>query len=268
MNFYLSTTADFGPSYEDPKNIGPTAALAKLHKVGLELAEFCIVSNFDERYDIISRQISEKKKMVGDVLLHAPFNELCPAAIDPWIREVAEKRFLQTFDEAVKWGAKKIIVHTGFDPMIYRKEWFVPQSVGFWKKILEKRPEGIQLVLENVMEEDPYMIRDIVDQIGDPQFQVCLDIGHANLMPVKVMDWIRAYGDRISHFHIHNNEGKQTVGLVAAKDDLHHGLGNGCIDVQEVLDYAGEHLPKATITVETTYLEESIEWLIQKSYLK
>jgi len=267
VKFYLSTTADFEPSYLDPENMGPCALLASEYGIGLEIADFCICSNLDERYEITERLIRRKKEKVPDLLMHAPFNELCPAAIDPWIREVAKKRYLQIFREAVKFGVRKLVVHTGFDPMIYRKEWFVPQSVGFWKDLLTDCPEGLTLVLENVMEKDPEILIDICDGVDDSRFRICLDIGHANLMPVSVTQWIDRMGDRISHLHIHNNEGSMTKDLIAAKDDLHHGLGNGKIDVDAVLKKMQEICPDVTVTVETIYIEESADWLRERGYI-
>lgn len=268
MKFYLSTTADLAPSYEDPENMGPCAPLAKEHGLGLEIADFCICSNLDERYEITSRLIARKKQLVPDLLMHAPFNELCPAAIDPWVREVANKRYLQIFSEAEKYGAKKLVVHTGFDPMLYRKEWFVPQSVEFWKKLLESCPENLQLVLENVMETEPDMIREICEEVGDERFRICLDIGHANLMPVKVPDWVLAFGNRLSHLHIHNNKGRVTKGQIAAADDLHHALGDGVLDIDTVLKLVQKTSPQATVTVETTHIVESVNWLQERGYIR
>lgn len=268
VKFYLSTTADFGPSYENPKDMGPCAKLAVEHGLGLEIADFCICSNLDERYPIMEKLIRRKQELVPDLLMHAPFNELCPAAIDPWIREIAKKRFLQIFGETVKFNAKKLVVHTGFDPMIYRKEWFVPQSIGFWKDLLKECPEGLELVLENVMEKEPDMLVEICDGVADERFRICLDIGHANLMPVPVREWLSTIGGRLSHMHVHNNEGSRTKELIAAKDDLHHALGNGILDVDCILKQAAGIREDITITVETTYIEDSVKWLIERSYIR
>lgn len=268
MKFYLSTTADFAPSYENPEDMGPCAPLAAEHGLGLEIAEFCICSDLDERRELTERLLKRKRCLVSELLLHAPFNELCPAAIDPMIREVAEKRFLQTFEIAAKYGMKKLVVHTGFDPMIYRKEWFIPQSVQFWKKLLKKKPEGLMLVLENVMETDPEIPLAICEEVNDPDFRLCLDIGHANLMPVPVNDWITAYGPLLSHLHIHNNAGSVTKGIIAAKDDTHSALGDGILDIEQILRRLKKENPDVTVTVETTKIKESVEWLTERSLIR
>lgn len=267
MRFYLSTTADFEPSYLDPENMGPCAKLASKYGLGLEIGDFCICENLAERYEITKKLICKKQKLVSDFTMHAPYNELCPAAMDPWIREVAKRRFLQMFKETEKTGAKKLVVHTGFDPMIYCKEWFIPESVKFWKDLLKSCPEGLVLVLENVMEENPENQIEICDGVSDERFKVCLDIGHANLSPAPVTDWVISLGKRISHMHIHNNEGRRTKGLMSAKDDLHRALGDGKIDVDAVLKEVQKTNPDVTVTVETTYIAESVKWLEERGYI-
>lgn len=257
--FYISTSADFSYSYENPDDIGPSAPLAKENGMGLELAEYCITYNIDDNLENTDRLIRERMAYTDDVLFHAPYNELCPAAIDPMIREVAKKRYLQTFPLAERYGAKKIIVHSGFDPMLYRREWFIPESVAFWKDMLSFLPDGIILTLENVMETAPDITKSIVDGVDDPRFRLCLDIGHANLMPVPVSEWINVFGDGLSHLHIHNNEGPNYSGICAA-GDLHHAPGDGIMDIAALLDTI--KVP-VTATLETQYIREAVDWVNQ-----
>ena len=44
--------------------------------------------------------------------------------------------------------------------------WYVEQSILFWKAFLEEDP-GVQIVLENVLEEDPQWLLDIVKCVGE-----------------------------------------------------------------------------------------------------
>lgn len=255
--FYISTSADFSYSYENPDDIGPSAPLAKENGMGLELAEYCITYNIDDNFENTDRLIKERLAYTNDVLFHAPYNELCPAAIDPMIREVAKKRYLQVFPLAKSYGAKKIVVHSGFDPMLYRREWFVPESVEFWKDILEYLPEGMLLTLENVMEPDPEITKSVVSGVNDPRFRLCLDIGHANLMPVPVSEWINVFGDDLSHLHVHNNDGPVHNGIAAA-GDKHRAPGNGVMDVKALLKSV--RVP-VTATLETQQLREAVAWV-------
>ena len=148
-NLYLST-------------IAPDAAgTARKWGVNLEIAEFCTAWNMDDRFSEVDREVRGKIKGVGSLLLHAPFNELFPCAIDPKARELAAARFRQAIALAKNYGARKVILHGGYNPWIYYPAWYVEQSILFWKDFLLDDP-GVELVLENVLETDPTWLLDIV----------------------------------------------------------------------------------------------------------
>ena len=194
---YLSTIADDAPE---------TAAA---YGLGLELAEFCTASNMDadfERTDALARA---KMKRAGRAMLHAPFNELCPSAIDPLVLDVAKKRYAQAYELARGYGMRRMVVHSGFVPLIYFPEYFTGRAVDFWREYLKKLPADFTLVMENVLEDAPDMLIDIVRGVGDPRFKLCLDIGHANITKkgLAIEDWTRAVLPYLGHSHLHNNFG-------------------------------------------------------------
>ena len=193
-NIYLST-------------IAPDAAeTARKWGVHLEIAEFCTAWNMDREFPAVDRAVREKIEGVGSLLLHAPFNELFPCAIDPKARELAATRYRQAIDLAKGYGAKKVIIHGGYNPWIYYPVWYVEQSIVFWKDFLQQNP-GVDLVLENVLETDPAWLLDIVKGVDDPRLRLCLDIGHVNAYSqVPLMQWLESWKDYLSHFHIHNND--------------------------------------------------------------
>ena len=61
--------------------------------------------------------------------LNAPFNELCPAAVDPMIVDVAKMRYKQTFILTCSYGIGNMIVHQGYIPTFYSNDWFVSHSI-------------------------------------------------------------------------------------------------------------------------------------------
>jgi len=67
---------------------------------------------------------------------HAPFAELIPCAIDPLVREIAKKRYLQSVALAQSLGINRIVIHGGFIPTVYFPEWYIAESVKFWKEFL------------------------------------------------------------------------------------------------------------------------------------
>ena len=225
--------------------------LARKYDLGLELTDFTWAVRLDEP-DALE---AAKAKMAGisRFWLHAPFAELCPCAIDPQVRSVAKARLLQTVETAQKLGISRIVVHAGFIPTVYFPEWFVPQSVEFWKELLEQVPEGMTLALENVMEPGPEMQVQIVSAVSDPRLRLCLDVGHANceLSRTRPEDWVAPMLPWLSHVHLHDNFGK---------NDLHLPLGQGNLPVERLLRRLLTE-SDVTFTLENQNCAASLAWL-------
>ena len=166
---FLSTIADDAPE------------TARAFGVGLELAEYCMASNMDVDFDATDVAVRTKIEGLQSVMLHAPFNELCPSAIDPIILDVAKKRYAQAYELARYYGIRRMVVHSGFIPLVYFPGYFTERSVQFWRDYLKTLPGDFTIMLENVLEDSPDMLIDIVKGVGDPRFRLCLDIGHANI---------------------------------------------------------------------------------------
>ena len=224
-NIYLSTIAS------------DAVRVAKEYSVNLEIAEYCTAWNMDEKFEGVDQVVQKKLDGISQSVLHAPFNELFPCAIDKKARELASNRYRQAIDLAKHYGSTKVTIHGGYNPWIYFPVWYVEQSVLFWKEFLETDP-GVQIVLENVLETEP---------------QWLLDIGHVNAYSeISVMEWLEACAPYISHFHVHNNDGTQ---------DQHNALNNGRIPMKEFLLRAEALCPDATFTFELMKDEPSMAWL-------
>ena len=134
------------------RNIQPRLAIATMcgkwqqiaeeYGVAIELDQYCQAENMDgtkgEKVEAVIRKSLEKYK---GLVLHAPFNELFPAAIDPKARQLAMDRLQQAANLAIIYGVKKMVVHSGFMPHVYFKEWHIPRSVEFWTEFMEDKPE-------------------------------------------------------------------------------------------------------------------------------
>ena len=165
---------------------------ARRHGLGLEIAEYCTAANLDSPTLEVSAAAARHRRAAERFVFHAPFNELCPAAIDPLAVELTRKRYRQALAAAKGWSCSLAVLHTGFIPTVYFPEWFVEKSVAFWTEFLSEVPENMTLCLENVMEPSPQIPVDIVRQVDDPRLRLCLDVGHANaeLSRTPVMDWV------------------------------------------------------------------------------
>ena len=232
------------------------ADIARAYCLGLEIAEYCTAWNMDDEFDAVHPQVL--KKLTGECLLHGPYNELFPCAIDRQARALAAKRYRQAIELAKGYGAKKVIIHGGYNPWIYYPVWYVEQSIVFWKEFLKEDP-GVEIVLENVLETEPQWLLDIVRGVDDPRLRLCLDIGHVNAYSkISLYDWLESWAPFLSHFHIHNNDGTR---------DRHDPLNSGSIDIEAFLRRAETLCPDATYTFELMEAESSMIWLREKGLI-
>ena len=156
--------------------IAPDAAEeARRHGLGLEIAEYCTAWNMDEQFETTHAAVTKELTGVGRRLLHAPFNELFPCAVDPKARELAALRYRQAIALARRYDARKIVIHGGFNERLYYPCWYTEQSVVFWKDFLKEDP-GVDIVLENVLEERPEMMTGIFREVDSPRLRMCLDV--------------------------------------------------------------------------------------------
>lgn len=235
--------------------IDPNAhILAARHGFGLEIAEYCTAWNLDELFPQTQAQVAEKIRQCPRRILHAPFNELFPCAIDPKAQALAAERYRQAIAVARSIGAEKVVIHGGFHPKIYYPVWYIQRSIAFWQEFLQEDP-GVELVLENVLEEDPAWQAEILREVNHPNLRLCLDIGHVNAYsPVALSEWLRVWQPWLSHFHLHNNNGDM---------DAHAPLTEGSIPMQEFLKAAQSLCPEATFTLELMDGESSVRWLTE-----
>lgn len=242
-NLYLSTTAP------------DAASLARAQDLGVEIAEFCTAWNMDEALEETQKGLSQALAGISRRVLHGPFNELFPCAIDPYARRLAAYRYRQAVDLAKEYGASKVVIHGGFQPRMYYPVWYVEQSILFWKEFLQEDP-GVEIVLENVLEEKPEILRDILAGVDNPRLKMCLDIGHVNVYSqVPVETWMETCAPWLSHFHVHNNDGTW---------DTHSALTEGNLPIRKILDSIDRLCPEATVTLELLEAEPSLHWLLEE----
>ena len=236
---------------------GDAKALAQAHGVGLELDVFCTAANMDPPdFDTWDAEARACLAASDHFVFHAPFAELCPAAIDPKVRKVVRGRFDQAFALASSYGIRRMVVHGGVIPHVYFPEWFVEQSVSFWKAFLEDKPADLELLIENVLEDDPKLQAEIITGIGDPRVRACLDIGHANVQSgLPLTAWVDTLAPYLGHVHLHNNHGNR---------DSHNALQDGSILVKDLLHRLREKAPEATYTLEMMdSAASSLQWLLE-----
>lgn len=256
--------------------------MAKKYGLGLELNHICISENLDEdKIESTRNEIAADLETIGGrvPILHAPFTELCPGSIDHRAVELAMDRLKEAYAVAAEFGIKKMVVHSGYMPWLYFKEWHLEKSLDFWRAFMADKPADFCLCIENVFEDEPYMLKELAGKLDDPRVGICLDIGHANVMTGKsdlalgkalragvsgsgvlsVPQWIGVLGAHIKHFHLHNNDGNA---------DMHDSLQRGTLDAKEIFETIKRCCGQdVTFTIESRTCEDTIRWLAENKYI-
>ena len=131
--------------------VGKDAAeVIESYKTGVELDCFCWSVRLEEK-DAIDEALGYMK-LTNRHILHGPFTELYPAAIDPEAVDLAYKRLEQAYDISRRLGIDRMVVHSGYLPFIYFKEWHIEKSAQFWNNFMRNKDENFKIYIENVLE--------------------------------------------------------------------------------------------------------------------
>ena len=237
------------------------AAVAGEYGLGLEFNQTCISEALDKE----NREalLAEMRALKGrDYILHGPFTEIYPAAIDRRAREMARERLEEACEVCKALGVKRMVVHNGWLPFIYFKEWQAEKGAAFWQEFLRGKPADFFLYIENVLEDEPLMLADMMKRIKDPRINLCLDVGHAHAMTTEefpLQRWIKELAPYIGHFHLHNNHGRS---------DEHAAFDCGTLDMQSVIETAVRCCRRdATFTIEARDTRACARWLHERGYI-
>jgi len=233
----------------------------KSYGLGVELDEFCTAANMDDERLASSLEAAQRLTALSENrIFHAPFNDIFLSEIDPKMRALGKERLEQAFYMAQSLGYKRIVLHSGYVPFVYFKEWFVEQSAIFWKDFLKDKPQDARFMLENVLDDEPHTMRALTDKINDERFGLCFDMGHANVVTsVPVEEWVDVFGEKLYHIHAHNNYGDR---------DAHASPEQGSLDVAGLIRRAKEKSPLLSVTFELIDAQPGAEWLEKSGLLE
>lgn len=179
--------------------------------IGIELQDFTEPNLNDAEIERIVKSYKEiLKDFKGIKSLHGPFLDLKPASPDLSIRKFSYSRYLNAIEVGKELGIDYIIFHSQINPFLNEpkmRRLNNMQSKEFWKEILgETEYDGI-ILIENIFEETPTMLKEYIEAINMPNIRINLDIGHAKLGKVSLEEWIVQLKDYIEYMHIHSNNG-------------------------------------------------------------
>ena len=207
-----------------------------------------------ETHETFYRSISPRS-------LHGPFGDLSPGSCDRLIQQVTKDRFEFAYEQAINLRAKHVVLHHGYIPNTNTYKGWLNRSVGFWEEFLENKDSSITFYLENLLEHDPKLLKEVLLTFDHPNLKACLDVGHAfchSKHPVQY--WVEELGELIGYVHLHDNLGDQ---------DTHLSLGQGRIPLDQVCYLLERVAPDAIWALEVgpQNLEDSLFWLESHGYL-
>ncbi|MCF6239172.1 MAG: sugar phosphate isomerase/epimerase [Candidatus Marinimicrobia bacterium] len=208
------------PWLEIDKHLQRVLDLGLAPEIAIKGPEF---DTLDEKLlDQIGQKLAEAKVRPT---VHAPFFDLNPGALDPLIRKATYQRLSQSLAAATHLNAHLMVIHPGFDKWRYPNldQVWLALAKDFFPPLLERAAAcSCRLAIENIYEEAPDTLVQLVDEIDSQWFGHCFDAGHWHLFGKRSMtEWLDAIGPRLFHLHLHDNHGRA---------DEHLPVGDGTIN--------------------------------------
>lgn len=230
--------------------IGRYIGLVEKHRFNLEISIDYSMDNFSlsEIRDYAARLNELGIRMT----VHAPYNEIFLGAPDKLIREASLKRMDLAFEVIGFFNPLSVVVHLNFENRrfgFFYDEW-LSLTLDNIKKYINKCIEmGSILVIENVYEETPDVILEIISAMNGYPVYHCVDVGHVNAFSDSDLQmWIDKTSGFIRQFHLHDNDGT---------DDAHDAIGNGNINFNLIVDFISNMEKVPIITLEP-HTEENL----------
>ncbi len=198
---------------------------------GLEIQAFVDPNDFSNKKKVLSK-IKEYKKMLDQFpnfySIHGPIFDIKPHTVDNEIMKIVKKRVDGTLSIAERIGCKRVIFHTGVNPLISakrEKEFILSKQAEFWDHYVNKY-ESITICLENMWDFTPVFLKLLMKKVDHERLKICLDTGHLNVYSKSDIDiWFEELKDYIVHMHLHDNYGES---------DKHNAIGDGNTEWKKV----------------------------------
>ncbi len=160
------------------------------------------------------------------VTVNGPIFDLNPGSFDDFIREHTKNVFLRTIELSYSIGSPRVILTSGFSPFLDGEALIGWRNLAIevWKSCLDKATDhNVSICIENRYETVPDILTDLVSEMNNEMFGVCLDTGHVNVYSRKnLLHWVKELKEITMEIHLNDNNGKT---------DGHLALGEGTLDV-------------------------------------
>jgi len=176
--------------------------------------------------------------------VHAPFMDLSPGAVDKAVRGITREKLKKTAVMANVLGAVGMVCHPGYDRWRFGEavDVWLEGSIETWNEVLAVAGEKLPVMLENIFEEEPDTIYELLRYFDNKNLYFCFDSGHFNLFTkVTLEKWLSMLGNKIREMHLHDNYG--------TRDD-HMPIGMGTFPFRELKVFLNAHREGLILTAE------------------
>jgi sugar phosphate isomerase/epimerase len=180
-----------------------------------------------------------------EISLHGPFMDLSPGGVDRKIKEVTLDRLTKVMELAYYFKPKTIVFHPGYEKWKFDgnvKLW-LESSLQTWRPLVERAEKiGLVLAIENVFEETPDSIQNLLEEIDSPYLRFCFDTGHHHVFskaPFSI--WLGALGRYLIEVHLHDNHKEM---------DEHLPVGEGGFDFKGFFNLLSQFKLSPIYTIE------------------
>ncbi len=203
----------------------------RLQKVTVDYVELV-----DDGWHTLNQKRVSKLMKLGEetgltYTLHAPFANINIAAHSEATRSFVLKRLEKSMIFAKKLECRLMVFHpglrTGISMFYPGVDW--KKNVESVQKLLELgRKHEVEIAVENCPSKYGFLLKNVdqfsrfFGEVGE-EVGLVLDVGHSNI-DGQTIRLIEAFGEKIAHVHVHDNDGKH---------DLHLGVGSGTVNWRE-----------------------------------
>jgi sugar phosphate isomerase/epimerase len=142
--------------------------------------------------------------------VHAPFMDLSPGGYDREVRRITREKLKKSVEMAILLHAKGIVCHPGYDKWRFdrNEKLWLDGSIETWTEVIREAKGGPLVMVENIFEEQPSTLIELLGHFKDENLWFCFDSGHFNLFSSVSLDgWLMPLKDSIGEMHLHDNHG-------------------------------------------------------------
>jgi len=237
------------------KDLNKALKYSKEYDLGFEYNDFFNPDILDNK-DLLKKSFDTYKNLnrINDTF-HGVFYDICLNSNDSKIRKISEDRVEKSIKLAKKLNCKGVVFHTNYidfmaGSKIY-KESYLKLNSEFYIKMANKY--DIDIYIENMFDQTPDMLFELVKRCNHEKINVCLDFAHANISKTPIDVWFNKLKKYIKHIHLNDNDG-----LI----DSHSEIGKGNIDFKHIKELINELDDDTSVLIEISDVDTAI-----KSYL-